>query len=104
MTTLKEHRTSLGLSLEEVAVALGYAATSASWISEIENGKRDASLRLALRIEAWSGGKVSGASVCTELAGHRGGSLVDAPTLPVDGGHGAENDGENITRTAGGVA
>lgn len=48
-------------------MALGLSRSSKSWLSEIENGKRDASLRLALRIERWSKGKVKAASVCSEL-------------------------------------
>ncbi|NWE53683.1 helix-turn-helix transcriptional regulator [Brevundimonas sp. P7753] len=65
--TLAQHRAALGLSLEQCAVALGLSPSSKGWLSEIENGKRDASLRLALRIERWSGGAVSAASVCAEL-------------------------------------
>lgn len=64
---LADHRASLGLTLEECAVALGLSPTSKSWLSEIENGKKSASLRLALRIERWSGGAVLASSVCAEL-------------------------------------
>lgn len=69
---LATHRTARGLSLEECAVALGLSPTSKSWLSEIENGKRAASLRLALRIEAWSGGQVPAHTVCPEVAVVRG--------------------------------
>lgn len=62
-----QHRKALGLSLEQAAVALGLAPTSKGWLSEIENGKRDASLRLALKIERWSSGAVPASSVCAEL-------------------------------------
>lgn len=55
------------MSLEECAVALGLSPTSKSWLSEIENGKKSASLRLALKIESWSKGKVSASSVCPEI-------------------------------------
>lgn len=65
------HRTSLGLSLEECAVALGLSPKSKGWLSEIENGRRSASLRLALKIETWSKGKVPAASVCPEMASVR---------------------------------
>lgn len=58
-----KYRESRGLTQEECAVALGLSATSASWISEIESGKRPASLRLALKIEKWSGGKVKATSL-----------------------------------------
>lgn len=61
------YRSQQGLSLEECAVALGLKPSSKSWLSDIENGKRGASLRLALRIEGWTGGKVPAASVCAEL-------------------------------------
>lgn len=61
------HRASLGLSLEQCAVALGLSPSSKGWLSEIENGKRPASLRLALRIERWSDGKVPAGSLCAEL-------------------------------------
>ncbi|WEK56461.1 MAG: helix-turn-helix transcriptional regulator [Candidatus Brevundimonas phytovorans] len=64
---LAHHRAALGLSLEQCAVALGLSPSSKGWLSEIENGKREASLRLALRIEKWSDGKVAAGSVCSEL-------------------------------------
>ena len=62
-----QHRKDRGLSLERTAVALGLAPSSKGWLSEIENGRRSASIRLALRIERWSGGAVTAASVCPEL-------------------------------------
>lgn len=65
--TLAQHRKARGLSLEALAVELGLAPSSKSWLSEIENGRRDASLRLALKVERWSEGKVSAASICGEL-------------------------------------
>jgi transcriptional regulator with XRE-family HTH domain len=51
------------LSQEQCAVELGLSPTSASWISDIENGNRKASLKLALKIERWSGGQVQAASL-----------------------------------------
>lgn len=65
--TLTEFRAARKLSLEQCAVELGLSPKSKSWLSEIENGHRDASLRLALRIEKWSRGKVKASSVCPEL-------------------------------------
>lgn len=65
--TLTEYRTDLGLTLEQCAVQLGLSPSSKGWLSEIENGHRDASLRLAIRIERWSKGAVPAASVCAEL-------------------------------------
>lgn len=65
--TLAQHRKARGLSLEALAIELGLAASSKSWLSEIENGRREASLRLALKIERWSDGAVSATSICGEL-------------------------------------
>ena len=59
------------MTLAQTAAALGLSEKSVGWLSDIENGKRDASLRLALRIEAWSDGKVPAWSVSKELAAHR---------------------------------
>ena len=64
---LAQYRAKLGISLEQAAVQLGLSPSSKGWLSEIENDRRDASLRLALRIERWSKGKVRAASICTEL-------------------------------------
>lgn len=58
---LASFRKSLGLSQEECARALGLS--SKGHISDIENGVRPASLRLALKIEKWSGGKVEAAGL-----------------------------------------
>lgn len=100
MSLLKQHRTTLGLSLEQAAVELELSPSSASWLSEIENGRRDASLRLALRIERWSGGRVTAGSVCKELADHGAVSDVDSGTLDAPVDHGAEKTNANISRTA----
>lgn len=81
--TLAEYRAHHGLTLEQCAVALGLAPSSQSWLSEIESGKRDASLRLALRIESWSGGAVTAASVCREVAELRSGADAAAPAEAV---------------------
>ena len=87
-----DHRKALGLTLAQTAAELGLSEKSVGWLSDIENGKRDASLRLALRIEAWSGGKVPAWSVSKELAAHReklsgsGDGSVVAPGVD----HGAE--------------
>lgn len=67
MVPLSEYRKSLGLTLAQTASELGLSDKSVGWLSEIENGKRDASLRLALRIERWSVGKVSASSVNAEI-------------------------------------
>ena len=75
--SLAYERAARGLTLEQTAVALGLSAKSRGWISEIERGLTDASLRLALRIEKWSEGRVAAASVCRELADH-----VELPSEP----------------------
>jgi len=67
---LASFRKSLGLSQEECATKLGLSATSKGWISEIEayaldtKEGRPASLKLAMKIERWSGGKVKAADIC----------------------------------------
>lgn len=70
---LATYRAERGLSLEQCALELGLSATSKGWISEIEGGKRPASLRLALRIEKWSRGAVKATSLnpAAELRGGR---------------------------------
>jgi transcriptional regulator with XRE-family HTH domain len=64
---LAVHRKRLGLTQAQTAVALGLSASSVGWISEIESGRRQASIRLALKIERWSAGEVPASSVCDEL-------------------------------------
>lgn len=63
---LAAYRKSLGLSQEECARALGI--TSKGYISGIESGDRRASLKLALRIEHWSKGKVRAANLNPQAA------------------------------------
>lgn len=64
------YRAQRGLTLEQCAVELGLSPTSKGWLSEIETGNSDrrASLRLALKIEQWSGGIVKAASLSSEAA------------------------------------
>ena len=59
---LKAYREGRGLSQEECANALGLR--SKSYISEIETGAKPASLKLALKIERWSGGSIRAAELC----------------------------------------
>ena len=63
---LRTYRKSLGLSQEQCARELG--VRSKSYICGIETTRRDASLRLALKIEQWSGGKVPASAVSNEAA------------------------------------
>lgn len=95
LTTFRE---SLGLTLEQCAVQLGLSKSSKSWISDIENNVRPASVRLAMRIERWSGGAVQAASVCPDLAGHVP-LAAAAPSMAPTVAGGAENSDVNITRT-----
>lgn len=103
--TLTEFRKSRQLTLAQTAAELGISQKSTGWLSEIENGRREASLRLALRIEAWSKGEVAAGSVNKELAGHRGAfsaetnTVVVAPPPPA----GAENSDVNVSRTEAGA-
>lgn len=63
---LATYRRNRGLTLEQAAIELGLKPSSKGWLSEIENGcqSRDASLKLALKIERWSGGQVKAATIC----------------------------------------
>lgn len=107
---LADYRAEKGLTLAAMAVELGLKPSCRGWLSEIENGKKDASVRLAVRIERWSGGRVTADSVCAELMrdhagadnfeGHGGGSGVDDATLAPTAELGAGKTRENISRTA----
>jgi len=110
---LAELRRERGLTLAQLCPLLGLSETSVGWLSDIENGKRDASLRLALRIQRWSSGKVTAASVNAEIRAaeadkpglssvdHGGGSGGDDPALVAPGADaGAGNPDENVPRTA----
>lgn len=92
-------RAARGLTLEQTAVELGLSAKSRGWLSEIERGVTDASLRLALRIERWSEGRVTAGSVCKELADHAAAPVDDAGTVTLAPDHGAEKSDANISRT-----
>lgn len=104
MSALSEYRASRGLTLEQMAVELELSAKSRGWLSEIERGVTDASLRLALRIERWSGGQVSAGSVCKELAEHSSAPVSDPDRLDGHASAGAENPRENVSRTEGAAA
>lgn len=104
-------RAKRGITLEQCAVELKLSPSSKGWLSEIENGRKDASLRLALRIERWSDGAVTAASVNAEIRAtetgtnkpglHGNETSEEDPTLvapPV--GSGAGNPDRNIPRTA----
>ena len=99
MTTLADFRAERGLTLEQMAVELELSAKSRGWLSEIERGVTDASLRLALRIQRWSGGRVTAGSVCKELADHADGLGVGSDNLPPADDAGAEKADANISRT-----
>lgn len=107
---LAKYRAERDLTLAEMAVELGLKPSNRGWLSEIENGKKDASVRVAIRIERWSGGRVTADSVCAELArdraaiggqdGQGGVSDVVEPTLAPEAGLGAGKSDENVSRTA----
>lgn len=100
MTTLADFRAERGLTLEQMAIELELSAKSRGWLSEIERGVTDASLRLALRIQRWSGGRVTAGSVCKELADHADGLGVGSDNVAPDARYGAENAEANISRTS----
>lgn len=77
MATLAEYRAEQGLTLAQTCVAIGLKPSNRGWLSEIERGVVDASIRVALKIERWSGGKVAGSSLCSELAEHEAPKAVD---------------------------
>lgn len=71
---LSEYRESRGLTQPAMAEALGLSAKSKGLICQIEKGVKPASLKLALRIESWSDGKVPAASLCPLVADLRSGA------------------------------
>lgn len=72
---LAAYRKSLGLTQEQVAAALGLRSKGS--ISMIEAGLRPASLRVALKIERWSAGKVRASDISAEAK-----SLLNTATNP----------------------
>lgn len=58
---MREQRESRSLSQEQFAIALGLQ--SKGYVSRIESGEITPSLRLALRIERWSAGRVRAESL-----------------------------------------
>ena len=70
---LRSYRKARGLSQKQVAEALEIGAESL--ISMIERGRRQPTLRLALRIQKWSGGEVRAAELCPDAA-----DLIDQGT------------------------
>ncbi len=48
-------RTARGLTVRELVVALGYAPTSNSYISEVETGKRNLKLEFVLKVANYFG-------------------------------------------------
>lgn len=62
---LAEFRAAEGISLEDLARRIGIR--SKSYLSEVERG-RPASLKVALKIERISDGRVTAASLCPDAA------------------------------------
>ena len=71
---LIRYRESLGLTQEQAANQLGLS--SKGYFSRLERGEETWPLRLALKVEQWSGGQVTADSLVTDddrdlLAAHR---------------------------------
>lgn len=64
---LESFRKQRGLSQQQAAAELGLR--SKGYFSRLESGKAPMPLRMALRIQEWSGGKVPAADLCPESAG-----------------------------------
>lgn len=95
--TFAEFRIAQGWTLAEFCVALGLSPSSKGWLSEIENGRRDASVLVAVKVEKLSGGEVLASSLCAALRGgdqaHEAAPNGDAPSVapPVASGAGAKS-------------
>lgn len=63
---LASYRKELGLSQDELAPVLGLKSKGS--LSAIETGAEKAGLELALRIQAWSAGRVRAAELRPDLA------------------------------------
>ncbi|HEY1753709.1 MAG TPA: helix-turn-helix transcriptional regulator [Caulobacteraceae bacterium] len=63
---LESYRKQRGLTQQEAATELGLR--SKGYFSRLESGKDEMPLRLALRIQAWSGGQVPAAETCPKAA------------------------------------
>lgn len=91
--TFAEFRIARGWKLTELCVALGLSPSSKGWLSEIENGRRDASVLLAVKIEKLSGGEVPASSLCAALRGddqgHEAAPNGVAPSVAPDDSSGA---------------
>ena len=80
---LSDFRKQRGMSQTELARVVG--VTNKGWISQIETGAASAPLKMALRIELWSGGEVraldlvssGGAALLAEF-------LKSSASIPVD--------------------
>ncbi len=56
--SLASYRRRKGLTQQQLAVELGLRRDSRGYISRLESGAQDIPLRVALTIEAWSGGEL----------------------------------------------
>lgn len=75
MSPLESIRRRRGLTQAQLAEELELGSKSKGYISRLENGRQEIGLRLALRIERWSGGELRAADICPEA---RGLAAVDA--------------------------
>jgi transcriptional regulator with XRE-family HTH domain len=70
---LESYRRERGLTQQQAANELGLA--SKGYFSRLESGKDPMPLRMALKIETWSCGKVAARDICAAAA-----DLLPAPT------------------------
>jgi transcriptional regulator with XRE-family HTH domain len=61
-----EYRRQRGLTLEQCCPLIGLGLKSKGHLSRLESGQIPWPLRLALRVEAWSGGEVRAADLVHE--------------------------------------
>jgi transcriptional regulator with XRE-family HTH domain len=108
MTPLAELRRDLGMSLDAMARIVGLR--SRGHLSQIEHGETDASVSVALNLEALTGSVGLASVLCPDVAlvrahdadglAHRK-SLLLAANVNGLASEGAENPGENVSRTEG---
>lgn len=91
--TIASLRKELGLTLDELAEQLGIS--SKGYLSQIERGVIDCSVRVALRIEDFSGGRIDAAGLSADVRMARascvGGCTVDT-SVSVQSSSGSSSD------------
>jgi transcriptional regulator with XRE-family HTH domain len=79
---LAAYRLEKGLSQSQVAAALGIA--SRGHICELEAGSRPFSIKLALKVERWSGGQVRAVDLLSPEDAQLLQAAIDAASTPVE--------------------